>query len=147
MARTLMALTAVLMVLDFTPASLAATPMACPAALDVIAGDPTRSGVLDLPRGYVEGNAAMMLSACHGHPIVAGETARKMGDTLEDRLVTTDLAAQRRQLVAAHVKYIVLHRPQGELYRWNKADGRMADYAKVYKPVADDGRLTVLRVY
>ena len=146
-ARAVMALTVLLMVLDFTPASLGATPVACPAALDVIAGDPGRFGVLDLPRGYVEGNAAMMLSACHGHPIVAGETARKMGDTLEDRLVTTDLAAQRRQLAAAHVKYIVLHRPQGELYRWNKADGRLADYASVYKPVADDGRLMVLGVY
>jgi len=146
-ARAVMALTVLLMVLDFTPASLGATPAACPAALDVIAGDPGRFGVLDLPRGYVEGNAAMMLSACHGHPIVAGETARKMGDTLEDRLVATDLAAQRRQLAAAQVKYIVLHRPQGELYRWNKADGRLADYASVYKPVADDGRLMVLGVY
>ena len=104
-------------------------------------------GVLDLPRGYVEGNAAMMLSACHGHAIVAGETARKMGDSLEDRLVTSDLAAQRRQLAAAHVKYIVLHRRQGELYRWNKADGRLADYVSFYKPVADDGRLLVLGVY
>ena len=146
-ARAATALAAVLIVLDFTPVSLAATPMACPAALNVIAGDRDHFGVLDLPRGYVEGNAAMMLSACHGHPIVAGETARKMGDSLEDRLVTTDLAAQRRQLAAAHVKYIVLHRPQGELYRWNKADGRFADYVSFYKPVAGDGRLLVLGVY
>ena len=71
--------------------------------------------MLDLPRGYGEGNAAMMQSVCHGKPIVQGETARHMVDTLADRLVTRDLAAQQRQLTAAHVKYIVLHRQQGEL--------------------------------
>ena len=96
-----------LMLLDFMPAHLASTPADLPAG----AGQPSpaipnKSGVLDLPRGYDEGNAAMMLSACHGHPIVAGETARQMGVTLLDRLQTHDLAAQQRQLAAAHVKYV-----------------------------------------
>ena len=131
-ARAVMALTVLLMVLDFTPASLGATPAACPAALDVIASDPGRFGVLDLPRGYVEGNAAMMLSTCHGHPIVAGETARKMGDSLEDRLVTIDLAAQRPPTRLLHVKYIVLHRPQGGRVPLEQGRWGPADYASVY---------------
>jgi hypothetical protein len=141
------ALIGLLMLLDFTPTHLAATPAACPAALDVIARDPGTFGVLDLPRGYGEGNAAMMLSACHGKPIVQGETARRMGLTLADRLVTQDLAVQQRQLAAAHVKYIVLHRPQDDLFRWNKADGIMTDYARRYPVVHEDGGMTVLRVY
>jgi hypothetical protein len=143
----LLTLVAALMLLDFTPSHLASTQATCPAALDVIAQDPTNDGVLDLPRGYGEGNAAMMMSACHGKPIVQGETARHMADTLADRLVTNDLAAQQRQLTAAHVKYIVLHRPNGELHRWNKADGVQADYARVYPVVHDDKDMTVLRVY
>jgi hypothetical protein len=102
---------------------------------------------LDLPRGYGEGNAAMMASVCHGKPIVQGETSRHMADTLADRLVTRDLAVQQRQLTAARVKYIVLHRPDGELHRWNKADGAPADYARHYPVVHDGPDMTVLRVY
>lgn len=141
------ALIATLMLLDFAPAHLASTQAACPAALDVIANDSENFGVLDLPRGYGEGNAAMMASVCHGKPIVQGETARHMTDTLADRLVTGDLAAQQRQLTAAHVKYVVLHRQQGELHRWNKADGAQADYARQYRAVQGDKNMMVLRVY
>jgi hypothetical protein len=143
----LLALAAALMLLDFTPTHLASTQAACPAALDVIAQDTGNFGVLDLPRGYGEGNAAMMASVCHGKPIVQGETARHMADTLADRLVTSDLAAQQRQLTSAHVKYIVLHRQQGELHHWNKVDGVGAGYARQYRAVHDDKDMTVLRVY
>jgi hypothetical protein len=154
--RGALALAAALMLLDFTPAHLATTPAICPAALDIIASDNSSFGVLDLPRGYGEGNAAMMLSACHGKPIVQGETSRHMADTLADRLVTRDLAAQKRQLIAAHVKYVVLHRPparggaptpEAELHHWNKADGVMTDYTRHYSIVHEDKDITVLRVY
>ncbi len=146
-SRAALGIVAVLMLLDFAPASLATTQAACPASLDVIANDASDFGVLDLPRGYGESNAAMTQSVCHGKPIVQGETARHMTDTLADRLVTNNLAAQQRQLTAAHVKYIVLHRPQGELHRWNKADGVQADYARSYAVVHDGKDMTVLRVY
>ncbi len=89
----------------------------------------------------------MMLSACHGKPIVQGETSRRMGLALVDRLQTHDLAEQKRQLTAAHVKYIVLHDPQGDLYHWNDADGTFAAYASVYKTVRFGGGVTILRVY
>ena len=146
-ARALLALTAALMLLDFTPAGLAATPAACPSALAAVANDADDFGVLDLPGGYSEGNAAMMLSVCHGKPIVQGETARRMNHTLADRLIVTDLTAQRRQLTATRVKYIVLHRPQGELFHWNKVDGARADYARTYPVVGVSRDMTVLRVY
>jgi len=140
-------LVALFMLLDFMPAHLAATPAACPPALAAIASDPEQSAVLDLPRGYGEGNAAMMLAACHGHPIVAGETARQMGLTLLDRLQTGDLAAQQRQLTAAHVRYVILHQPKHGLFQWSARDGDRAAYEKRYPLVAQDGTLTILQVY
>ncbi len=90
----------------------------------------------------------MMLSACHGQPDRGRrDRARKMGDTLADRLVTTDLAAQRRQLAAAHVKYIVLHRPQGELSAGTRPMDGWRIMPGLSSSVADDGRLMVLGVY
>lgn len=147
LARGALSLVAGLMLLDFTPVHLSSTPAACPSALTGIASETGNFGVLDLPRGYGEGNAAMMLSACHGKPIVQGETSRRMGVTLADRLQTRDLAQQKRQLTAAHVKYIVLHRQQGDLFRWNAADGAWAEYLSYYQRVHDGDGVTILRVY
>lgn len=143
--KAVLSLLAALMLLDFLPVNLASTPAICPPALAAIASDPEPVGVLDLPRGYEAGNAAMMLSACHGKPILAGETARKLGVTLLDRLETKDLAAQKRQLTAAHVKYVVLHK--GQLFPWNKGDGIKADYPHIYRGISRDRDVAVLRVY
>jgi len=70
-----------------------------------------------------------------------------MNFTLADRLQSHDLAEQKRQLIAAHVKYIVLHRQQGELFRWNKADGVFEHYASTYQTTRDGDGVTILRVY
>jgi hypothetical protein len=145
-ARSATALAAVLMLLDFTPANIAVTSATCPEALAAIARDPGQDfGVLDLPGGYGNGNAYMMLSACHGHAIVQGETSRQMSVTLKDRLETRDLAAQKRQLTAARVKYIVLHKPEGALFR--AADGAWRDYPHLYRSRHDGPDMTVLQVY
>jgi hypothetical protein len=146
-SRAALALILVLMLLDFTPAHLASTPADCPAALKMIASDPGNFGVLDLPRGYGEGNAAMMGSVCHGKPIVQGETARRIGFTLADRLEVKDLPLQRQQLAAAHVRYIVLHTPRDDLFRWTGKDGDIASYLRAYPLVHESGGMTVLRVY
>jgi len=143
-------LAATLMVGDFypVPSAIALTAAACPPALSKIASDPdTGFGVLDLPGGYENGNAYMMLSACHGRPIVAGETARRMGATLLDRLETGDLDLQRRQLAAAHVKYIILHAPRPGQFRWRAADGDIGAYRRAYSPVYKDRDMTILQVY
>ena len=94
--------------------------------------------MLDLPGGYENGNAAMMLSACHGKPIVQGETARKMGTSLADRL-SRDPAALHRQLAEAKVKYIVLHRGAPFTGRAPRLTG--------YQTVSDSPGLTILRTY
>lgn len=146
-ARLGMSLAAGLMLLDFTPTRLAVTPVACPAALESIAKDAGHFGVLDLPSGYGNGNAYMTLSACHGKAIVQGETSRQMGVSLGNRLETTDLAAQKRQLTQARVKYVVLHHPEGALFGWNKADGNKPDYAHMYRVLHDEREMTVLQVY
>jgi hypothetical protein len=144
-ARAALGMGMVLMLLDFTPAHLATTPAGCPPALSVVAADPAPVGVLDLPAGYGPGNAYMMLAACHGKPIVQGETSRRMGTALADRLQTADLGAQKRQLIAAHVKYVVLHK--GAFFPWNHTDGDRAAYPHVYRVIGDTPDLTVLRIY
>jgi hypothetical protein len=67
--------------------------------------------------------------------------------SLLDRLQTRDLAAQQRQLTAAHVKYVVLHRPEGALFHWTRADGDPDRYAHTYSKAGEDPHLMVLRVY
>lgn len=146
-ARAGLALIASLMLLDFVPVHLSTTPAICPPALASIAKETGDFGVLDLPDGYRESNAAMMLSACHGHAIVMGETSRHMSFSLADRLQTRNFAEQKRQLTAAHVKYIVLHKPQGDLFRWRDGDGLFDGYANTYQTVQDSDSVTILRVY
>lgn len=146
-SRAALALFLALLLLDFTPSHLESTPASCPPALETIAKDPGNFGVLNLPRGYGESNAAMMGSVCHGKPIADGETARRIGFTLADRLEVGDLTLQRKQLVAARIKYIVLHKPQGKLFQWTGKDGDLAGYLRLYLPLRDSRDMTVLRVY
>src|SRR5262249_32807469 len=88
-AHALVAVVAALVVLDFYPASLDMTPIKCSPGLAVLRNDPDPDfGVLDLPRGYYQGNYYMTQQACHGRPIVQGNTSRDMAVTLRDRLTT-----------------------------------------------------------
>jgi hypothetical protein len=152
-----------LVIADHIPArAFALTPVSCPAELEVIRKDPeTGFGVLDLPpHGYAERNFYMLQQACHGRPIVLGNTSRRLAYTLGDRLDTWNIETQRDQLVAAKVKYIVL-RPQvvsavtsttwqleGLLrFTWRREDAPTAQYAKVYAVVHDGPDLAIFRVY
>ena len=104
---------AALMVLDFYPFHLAITPVSCPPGLALIRDDPERGfGILNLPGGGTRDDAYMLQQACHGRPIVQGETSRNVVVTLRDRLETQNLQAQRRQLAAAKIKYIVISPPR-----------------------------------
>jgi hypothetical protein len=146
-SRPWLALAALLMLLDFWPVDLPSTQAACPQGAQAIAADPVRAGVLNLPRGYDEDNAYMMQAACHGHPIVQGVVARFTSTALMDRLEMRDLAVQKRQLADAHVRYVVLHKPAGPLFHWNRRDGDRAGYLRAYTAVDDTPDMTVLRVY
>jgi hypothetical protein len=139
---------AVLIVADFYPATLTATPIACSQGLHVVQVDPERGfGVLNLPWGYAEENAYMLEQVCHRRPIVDGMTTREMGETLLYRLQLTDIQKQRAQLARAHVKYILLHRPRNGLYRWNKEFAPVAQFLKFYRVVYSGPDMAVLRVY
>jgi hypothetical protein len=134
-----------LMVLDFYPFRLLMTPVSCPPGLTLLRNDPERDfGILNLPGGYIANDAYMLQQTCHGRPIVQGETSRHVAVTLQDRLETQNLQAQRRQLAAANIKYIVISR----FFRWRpKEDGQQDDYSWTY-PIVYRGRdLTILRVY
>jgi hypothetical protein len=139
---------AALMVLDFYPSHLAITPVSCSPGLALIRDDPERGfGVLNLPTGYAESNAYMLQQMCHDRPIVQGQTSRKVVVTLRDRLETQNLQAQRRQLAAANVKYIVITPRSQELFSWPPWDGDQAEYFRTYPMVYHDSDLTILRVY
>jgi hypothetical protein len=148
------ALLAALIVVDFLPARpQAMAPVACPASLAAIRDDPDRDfGVLDLPSSkgsfYVEGNFYMLQQVCHARPIAQGNTSRDLVVSLRDHLEANDLDAQRRQLVAAKIKYIVLHRRGlGIAFDWHPEDGPYDQYARTYTVVHEDPDLTILRVY
>jgi hypothetical protein len=161
-SRAAVMVVAALIVADYVPMRpLAMTPVACPAALDIIRNDPqTDFGVLDLPpHGYAERNFYMAQQLCHGRPIVLGNTSRRTGPTLGDRLDTWTVATQRSQLVAAKVKYIVLRRqlvgdaatakwPDGSLrYVWRAQDAPRSEYDTVYTVVHNGPDLAIFRVY
>ena len=149
-----LAAVAMLIVIDFLPTHhLPMTPVSCSPGYSVVREDQDGDvGVLNLPSGrpaaYLEGNYYMFhQAACHGKPICQGTTARDVVRTLRDRLETRDLQVQRRQLTEAQVKYVVIHHPVGNLYRWRAEDGDRDAYVSTYQTVYDGSDMTVLRVY
>jgi hypothetical protein len=145
---------AILMVLDFSPVrQLPTTPIVCSPGLAIIRDDAeTGFAVLDLPRGgWYEGSFYMMQqAACHKRPILHGTTSRAVVKSLRDRLETSDLREQKRQLVEAKVKYLIL-RPDGEIsgmrLSWLPDDGPRQRYLLTYQVVYNGPDLTILRVY
>ncbi|HWY17003.1 MAG TPA: hypothetical protein VNX86_17860 [Rhizomicrobium sp.] len=139
---------AALIALDFYPANLAATPVACPSGLTVLKTDPDRGfGVLNLPLSYADADSYMLEQACHGRPLVDGITSREMATTLINRLSFGDVPTQREQLIRAHVKYILVHRPRNGLYAWSKELPPVAQFRKNYRAAYDGPDMIVLRVY
>lgn len=146
-ARILAAAAAFLVVLDFAPAHLAMTDARCPKGLDLIARDgETGFGVLNLPVGYNENNAAMFEATCHGRPVVGGIVARQLRPSLGDHLPSDPVKA-RPALIAAHVKYVVVTSRRAGLFFSNDSDALRRQYARVYRTVFTDRNLTILRVY
>jgi hypothetical protein len=143
-----------LVVLDFLPwRRLPTTPYVCSSGLAVIRDDREQGfGVLDLPSGkpadYRASNFYMFQATCHGRPIAQGNTSRNMVVSLRDRLETVDFEAQRQQLMAAKIKYIVLnHAPMGIARAWDPKDGDETGYSRTYATVYSGRDLTILRVY
>jgi hypothetical protein len=137
-----------LMALDFYPLGLPGTPVVCLPAYSLVAQDSDRhAAVLDLPQDYIAGNAYMMYQACHLHPIVDGNVSRPVNKTLNDRLLWRDLDEQRRQLTENHVKYIVIHRPDGKLFPSPLRDWQSALYARTYPVLYSGNDAVVFGVY
>lgn len=146
--RAIAILFAILILLDFWPANLEFAPIDRSPGLSLLAADTERGfGVLNLPIGYVEENEYMLEQIYHGRPIMGGNTSRQMTTSLINRLPLTNLAQQRNELVSAHVKFIIIHRPAGKLFAWNAGISPVAEYLRTYQSVYSDDRLTILRVY
>src|SRR5262249_17363419 len=99
----------------------------------------------NLPLGYQEDNFYLLEQACHGRPMVDGNTTREMATTtLVYRLSQTDIFRQRAQLTQAHVKYVLLHhlRPNPAI-----PVPPVAELRRTYRVVYDGRDMTVLRVF
>jgi hypothetical protein len=139
---------ALLMIVDFYPARLAASPVTCPAGLKVLDADPERGfGVLNMPFAYADADTYMFEQICHRRPMVDGVISREMGKSLLYRVSVRNLPLQRRQLVEAHVKYLLLHKPRNGLYRWNRELAPMAQYRRFYAVAYDGPDMLILRTY
>jgi hypothetical protein len=147
--RVTIAAVILLMALDFYPVGLPGTPVGCLPAYSLVAKDPDRhAAVLDLPQGYIEGNAYMMYQACHLHPIVGGNVSRAVYKTLNDQLLWRDLNEQRRQLTENHVKYIVIHRSDGKLILSKLGDWLASqEYPRTYPVLYSGNDAVVFGVY
>jgi hypothetical protein len=137
----------VLAFLDFYPMGLSRTIVAEPRAYGVLAADTdTDFGVLDLPRGYIQGNAYMYYQTFHHRPVVCATLSRRIARTLMDNLETQDMAAQKRQLTEKKVKYIFIH--DDIISEHNPGEQvDVSAYGKTYPPVYYDSNCVVLRVY
>jgi hypothetical protein len=87
----------------------------------------------------------MYQAACHQRPIVDGEVGRVLAISLHDVLETHDLVQQRRQLTENKIKYIVIHRQEGE-QSFTETDGHW-EYQRLYPLVYFDENSEVFRVY
>lgn len=105
LARAAVAAASVLLFVDYYPVPRPMTDAICPDELHVIVAP---GAVLDMPYGYVEGNAAMFRQTCHGHPILQGNVSRKLTTSLADRLAGMNEAQRDAALAKANVGYIVV---------------------------------------
>ena len=140
------ALILLLIIMDFYPTRLESTPVRCSDAYNIINQDPDNDfAILDLPKGYYEGNQHMMYqAACHGRPIVTGTAPREKKHNLIDILERRDMMKQKKQLIENKVKYIVIHKHfiENELSLED-----IAELTSNYTTLYNDNENIVLRIY
>lgn len=88
----------------------------------------------------------MAYQSCHGKPIVGGRVSREPTKTLRDRLITDNLGAQRDQLRAAGVAYIIIHRQHSKLFAWPPGEADISQYLATYPTIYTDSDITILRI-
>ena len=136
------ALLPLLLFVDFLSICSATTEVKAPECLMEIHRNDSGSAILNLPLDYLVTCRCMMEQTLHELPIVQGAATRKIGKSLEDRLEYSDLAVQKDQLVAAGVKYIVIHNQYRPMQSLN-----IDAYRAGYELVSEDNDCIVLRVY
>ena len=136
-----------LALLDYFPLGLSSTAVSRPRAYAFLAGERGSDfGILDIPRGYLQGNAYMFFQTFHHVPIVSATLSRNITWTLMDNLETKDMAAQKRQLTDKKVKYIFLHTDRFSVLNPGEHVDEPA-YLETYPAVSSDKNCVVLRVY
>lgn len=148
MARATIGIVVALMAADFFSVCTEATPVRLPPAYQVIRADPDEFGIADVyDDGYVWSARYMMYQTQHERPIIGGYLSRRIDVSLIDRLDFmnfADLSRQKSELIAARVKYIVLHKTS---LPPEVAAAVGVVYGRLYRNVFDDAENTVFRVY
>ncbi|UCG62552.1 MAG: hypothetical protein JSV52_04500 [Candidatus Zixiibacteriota bacterium] len=131
-----------LLVGDFIRPVKNASLMKLPSCYENILESGDRPPILDLPTDERDSRYYMFYQTQHGCPIVQGYIARKVDTTLVDRIEYDDLDTQKQQLVAAGVKYIMIHT------RLDQKHEIPADrYKEAYRVVCEDENHILLEVH
>ena len=137
-----MGMVVVLIMVDYGSVCVSMTEVSVPACYSAITTEGKPFGIMDLPPSFPKGRG-MMYQTFHGFPIVEGYVARKVGQTLLDRLELQDLDRQKKQLTDNRVKFIVIHK------KWALTPPLfdIARYEAEYETIFADNENLVMRVY
>jgi len=136
---------ALLIFVDFYPTHRESTRVSCPPAYRILQEDPEKDfGIIDLPKGYIEGNHYMMYQTFHQRPIVNASISRSLKKTFSEELNLVDLQYQKDQLIQNKVKYIIIHKQLNQNSEYRIPIGKYQEY---YQTLYFDEENVVLRVY
>ena len=134
-----------LIFVDFYPTHRESTQVTCPPAYRILQEDPEKDfGIIDLPKGYIEGNHYMMYQTFHQRPIVNASISRSLKKTLSEELNGADLDYEKDQLTRNRVKYVIIHKQLNQKSGYRIPIGKYQEY---YQTLYFDEESVVLRVY
>jgi len=136
-----------LLVIDNYSVRLDSTPVSPPAWVSAVEPAGEQFGLLNLPLDaadrFFHKKVYMLEQTFHGIPIVQGILARKLNDSLQDRLEGQGIERLSEELIQHRVKYIVMHK------NFLPDDGSVDvnEYARTFQLTFEDSETVVLRVF
>ena len=142
-------------IFEFYPSGVTATPVALPKAYDTAMKDPAKDfALLEIPWDM---GRYMMYQTVHGIPMVQGYLGRRFEASLLNRLTYDPgrLEEQKKMLTNNRVKYVILFKKKLDWdpsrmtdQRYTLILNRMSgEYAKHYTRLYEDSDATVFQVY
>lgn len=155
LGKTVWAVFVVVIILEFYPAGVTATPVTLPQAYEAVMQDPEKDfAILEIPW---DGGRYMFYQTLHGIPTVQGYLGRRFEASLLNRLTFDPrrLEEQQRLLKENKVKYVLLFKKKMDWNETRAEDRRYAlilsslarEYAKRYSTIYEDNDAAVFRAY